>query len=173
MTETPTLMKRRLQAQVIGPIYEEMVRQIGEEKASEIIDSAIRKAAIAEGLYFAEQVPEGRTSMREFIALYDLWTADGALEINVLEASDTRFDFNVTRCRYAEMYKEMGLGKIGHLLSCNRDGTFCEGCDTNITLQRNQTIMAGAPCCTFRYSYTGPGVKPQSAGRLHMHTPDL
>jgi hypothetical protein len=83
MAETPTLMKRRLQAQVIGPIYEEMVRQIGEEKASEIIDSAIRKAAIAEGLYFAEQVPEGRTSMRDFIALYDLWTADGALEINV------------------------------------------------------------------------------------------
>jgi hypothetical protein len=83
MIETPTLMKRRLQAQVIGPIYEERVRQIGEEKASEIIDSAIRKAAIAEGLYFAEQVPEGRTSMRDFIALYDLWTADRALEINV------------------------------------------------------------------------------------------
>ena len=83
ITETPTLTKRALQAQVIGPIYEEMVQQVGEEKASDIIHSAIRKAAIAEGLYFAEQVPEGRTSMRDFIALYDLWTADRALEINV------------------------------------------------------------------------------------------
>ena len=145
MSETPTLTKRRLQAQVIGPIYEEMVRQLGEAKAAEILDTAIRKAAIAEGQYFAQQAPEGRTSMRDFIALYDLWTADGALAIDVLEASDTKFDFNVTRCSYAEMYKEMDLGKIGHLLSCNRDGTFCEGYDPNITLQRDQTIMAGAP----------------------------
>ncbi len=172
MNETPTLTKRRLQAQVIGPIYDEMARQIGEEKAAEILDTAIRKAAIAEGQYFAEKAV-GQTSMRDFISLYDLWTADGALEIDVLEASDTKFEFNVTRCRYAEMYKEMGLGKIGHLLSCKRDGTFCEGYDPNITLQRDQTIMAGAPCCTFHYSYTGPDVKPQSAPRLHLHTPDL
>ena len=173
MSETPTLTKRRLQAQVIGPIYEEMVRHLGEEKAAEILDAAIRKAAIAEGRSFAQQAPEGRTSMRDFIILYDLWTADGALEIDVLEASDTRFDFNVTRCRYAETYREMGLGKIGHLLSCNRDGTFCEGYDPNITLQRDQTIMAGAPCCTFRYTYKGPDVKSEPAPRLHMHTPDL
>jgi hypothetical protein len=42
MNETPGLTKRRLQAQVIGPIYEEMVRQLGEEKPAEILDTAIR-----------------------------------------------------------------------------------------------------------------------------------
>jgi hypothetical protein len=47
----------------------------------------------------------------------------------------------------------MGLGKIGHLLSCNRDGTFCQGYDPNISLERKQTIMEGASCCTFRYRY--------------------
>jgi hypothetical protein len=153
MQEIPTLTKRRLQAQVIGPIFEEMVRQIGEDRAASILDAAIRKAAVAEGKHFAERAPAGQTSMKDFIALYDLWTADGALEIDILEASDTKFDFDVTRCRYAEMYKEMGLGRIGHLLSCNRDGTFCQGYDPRIMLQRDQTIMAGAPCCTFRYTY--------------------
>jgi hypothetical protein len=150
-----------------------MVRQLGETKAAEILDAAIRKAAVVEGQYFAKQAPDGRTSMRDFIALYDLWTADGALEIDVLEASETTFNFNVTRCRYAEMYKELGLGEIGHLLSCNRDGTFCEGYDPNIILQRDQTIMAGAPCCTFRYSYMGPTATREPALRLHLHTPDL
>jgi hypothetical protein len=158
-TDIPTLTKRRLQAQVIGPIYAEMVAEIGEEKAGAILDAAIRKAAIAEGRAFAQRAPNGITSMADFIKLYDLWTADGALEIEVLEASDKRFDFNVTRCRYAETYKDMGLGKIGHLLSCNRDGTFCEGYDPNISLERNQTIMQGAPCCTFRYKY--------DSGRAH------
>ena len=153
MTEIPVLLKRRLQAQVIGPIYAEMVAQVGEEKASAILDSAIRKAAIAEGKEFAKKASGGVTSMPDFIKLYEQWTADGALEVTVLEASDKVFNFDVTRCKYAETYKEMGLGKIGHLMSCNRDGTFCEGYDPNIKLERKQTIMGGAPCCTFRYTY--------------------
>ena len=154
MAEIPTLTKRRLQAQVIGPIYFEMVAAIGEEKASAILDAAIRKAAIAEGKEFARRAPQGTTSMADFIKLYELWTADGALEMKVLEASAEKFDFDITRCRYAEAYREMGLGKIGHLLSCNRDGTFCQGYDPNISLERKQTIMQGASSCTFRYRYT-------------------
>ena len=153
MAEIPTLTKRRLQAQVIGPIYFEMVAAIGEEKASAILDAAIRKAAIAEGKEFARRAPRGTTSMADFIKLYELWTADGALEMKVLEASAEKFDFDITRCRYAEAYREMGLGKIGHLLSCNRDGTFCQGYDPNISLERKQTIMQGASSCTFRYRY--------------------
>jgi hypothetical protein len=150
--ELPTLVKRRLQAQVIGPIYAEMVAELGEEKAASILDSAIRKAAIAEGKSFARNAPDGIPSMADFIKLYELWTHDGALEINVLRADDTHFDFDVTRCQYAEAYKEMGLGKIGHLMSCNRDGSFCEGYDERIKLDRAQTIMGGAKCCTFRYT---------------------
>ena len=155
--ELPTLTKRRLQAQVIGPIFAEMVAQLGEEKAARILDAAIRKAAIAEGKEFARKAPGGRTSMADFIKLYELWTADGALEMKVLAATDDVFDFDITRCRYAETYKDMGLGKIGHLLSCNRDGTFCQGYDPNITLERKQTIMEGATCCTFRYRYRPSG----------------
>jgi hypothetical protein len=163
--DIPTLLKRRLQAQVVGPIYEEMVREVGEEIAARILDAAIRRAAVAEGREFAARAPAGQTSLKDFIALYELWTRDGALEVEVLEASDERFDFNVTRCRYAEMYKEMGLGQIGHLLSCNRDGTFCEGYDRNITLRRDHTIMAGAPCCTFRYTYGDTTERDPDRGR--------
>lgn len=151
-TDIPTLTKRKLQAEVIGPIFAEMVAEVGEEKASAILDAAIRKAAISEGRAFAARAPGGKPSMADFIKLFELWTTGGALEIEVLEASDTKFDFNVTRCRYADTYREMGLGKIGHLLSCNRDGSFCEGYDPAMKLERAQTIMGGAACCTFRYS---------------------
>ena len=153
MADIPTLTKRRLQAQVLGPLHAEMVAELGKEKADGILDRAIRKAAIAEGKAFAAKAPGGVTSMADFIKLFDLWTADDALQIDVLEANDQRFDFNVTRCRYAETYKEMGLGEVGHLLSCNRDGTFCQGYDPRITLERKQTIMEGASCCTFRYRF--------------------
>jgi hypothetical protein len=154
MSEIPTLTKRRLQAQVIGPIFAEMAAELGEDKAAELLERAIRKAAIAEGRAFAAKAPGGKTSMADFVKLYELWTADGALEIEVLKADAETFDFNVTRCKYAETYMEMGLRKIGPILSCARDGTFCEGYDPSIKLTREKTIMAGDGCCTFRYRKT-------------------
>jgi hypothetical protein len=151
MSDVPVLTKRRLQAEVVKPVFEAMVAEVGRERAEAILDAAIRKAAVAEGAAFGQRVPEGQNPLAAFIDIFELWTRGGALEIEVLEASDERFDFNVTRCRYAEMYREMGLGDIGHLLSCNRDGTFAEGFDPRLRLERAQTIMGGAPCCTFRY----------------------
>jgi hypothetical protein len=47
MGDIPTLTKRRLQAAVIKPIYEEMAAVLGEETAQSILGNAIRKAAIA------------------------------------------------------------------------------------------------------------------------------
>lgn len=149
--DVPVLLKRKLQAEVIGPIFAEMVATLGEQQAAEILDAAIRKSAVAEGRAFAARLPGGKPTLADFVKLFELWTAGGALEIDVLEASDTAYDFNVTRCRYAETYKAMGLGHIGHLLSCNRDGSFCEGYAPHMDLERKQTIMEGAPCCTFRY----------------------
>ena len=151
MSDVPVLTKRRLQAEVVKPLFEAMVAEVGRERAEAILDAAIRKAAVAEGAAFGQRVPEDQNPLAAFIGIFELWTRGGALEIEVLEASDERFDFNVTRCRYAEMYRELGLGDIGHLLSCNRDGTFAEGFDPRLRLERAQTIMGGAPCCTFRY----------------------
>jgi hypothetical protein len=147
--QVPVLLKRRLQAEVIAPIHAELVAELGEEKANALLDRAIRKAAVLEGQKFAG----GReVSFADFKKLFTLWTHNGSLEIDVLADTPERYDFNVTRCRYAETYREMGLGKIGHLLSCNRDAGFAEGYDPSMQLERKQTIMEGAACCTFRYS---------------------
>lgn len=153
MSEIPTIEKRRMQVAVIKPIYEEMVAVLGEAKAHDILDTAIRKAAIEEAAEFADRAPGGVTTMASFIDLYQHWTAGGGLEIEILEENDQKFHFDVVRCKFAEMYRDMGLGHIGHLLSCNRDGSFCQGYDPKIKLDRTQTIMEGAETCTFRYRY--------------------
>ncbi|MDF1790585.1 MAG: L-2-amino-thiazoline-4-carboxylic acid hydrolase [Thalassobaculaceae bacterium] len=153
MTERlPILEQRRIEAEVIKPIYEEMVAQLGTVQAQDILDTAIRKAAIAQGQVFAAEA-EGGTSLDTFADIQKHWTASGALEIEPVDRSPQTLDFNVTRCRYSEMYKAMGLGEIGHLLSCNRDGTFCEGYDPRIKLERTQTLMGGASHCDFRYTF--------------------
>ena len=146
----PIIEQRRIEARVIKPIYDEMVARLGVAAAREILGAAIEKAAIAQGRTFAEAAG-GKLGIEGFAAIQKHWTANGALEIEEVGRSADRLDFNVTRCRYAEMYREMGLGDIGHLLSCNRDGTFCQGFDPTIVLERTQTIMSGASHCDFRY----------------------
>ncbi len=148
--ELPILQRRRIEAEVIRPIYEELAVEVGEERARAVLARAIERAAIAAGASFAERT-EGGTSLETFRDLYELWTHDGALEIEVHRADAERFDFDVTRCRYAEMYRELGLGELGSILSCNRDGVFCTGYDPRIRLERTRTLMQGAPSCDFRY----------------------
>lgn len=150
--EIGILSRRTIEAGIIAPIYAEMCRQIGEEKAQSILDTAIRNAAIKAGKDFAARTPGG-TSLKTFQELQDLWTQDDALVIEVTKATDEEFHYNVKRCRYAETYREMGLGHIGHLLSCNRDGVFCTGYDPRITLERSQTVMEGASHCDFKYRF--------------------
>ena len=148
--EIGILARRKIEAGIVAPIYAEMTAQLGEEKARVILDRAIREAAMAAARSFAARTPGG-TSLRSFQDLLHLWTQDDALSIDVLKATDTEFHFNVRRCRYAETYREMGIGPIGHLLSCNRDGAFCDGYDARIKLERTQTLMQGASHCDFRY----------------------
>ncbi|HLH50140.1 MAG TPA: L-2-amino-thiazoline-4-carboxylic acid hydrolase, partial [Roseiarcus sp.] len=107
---------------------------------------------IESGRALAAKAP-GDADLKSFQDIQHLWTQDDALRIELLEANEKVFDFNVTRCRYAETYREMGLGEIGHLLSCNRDGAFCEGYNPAIKLKRSQTIMGGASHCDFRYRF--------------------
>jgi hypothetical protein len=144
------LQRRRIEAEIIKPIYEEMKAAFGAEAAKAVIERAIRKAAVKAGQDFAAAAPGG-PSLENFAAIQPLWTQDDALRIETLRQDGEAMDFNVTRCRYAEMYHEMGLGEIGHLLSCNRDATFIEGYDPTIGFERSQTIMQGASHCDFRY----------------------
>ena len=148
-TDLPMLEQRRIEANIIKPIYEEMKERLGVEKAQEILGAAIIRDSISQGAAYSQGLEDrGLKAFRDTMAQ---WKASGALEMDELEATEERVHFNVTRCKYSEMYREMGVGDIGHLLSCNRDGTFCTGFNPAIKLERTQTIMSGASHCDFRY----------------------
>lgn len=152
--ELSLLARRKIEAAIIAPIYEEMRQAIGETKARDILRRAIRRAAIDAGAEMASRV-EGEADLESFKAIRHLWAKGDALTIEVIADEPGVLDFNVKRCRYAETYRAMGLGDIGEILSCNRDGAFCQGYDPRIRLTRTQTIMGGATHCDFRYR-SGP-----------------
>ena len=71
--------------------------------------------------------------------------------MDVLEQSERAYDFNVTGCRYAEFYKELGEPELGFLLLCSADFPLTEGLSPDLELTRTQTIMQGASHCDFRW----------------------
>jgi hypothetical protein len=146
------LDKRRIEAEILKEVYLTLKESHGEEVAKKTIAESVRRSAIEQARAFAAAAPGG-PSLKAFQDVMPLWTKGGALEIEVKEQTDTSLAFDVVRCRYAETYRAMGLGEIGHLLSCNRDGAFCEGYDPRLKLERSQTIMQGASHCDFRYTY--------------------
>jgi hypothetical protein len=155
--ELGILARRRIEAAIVAPIYDEMREAVGEHKARDILRRAIRRAAIDAGAEMASRAAGG-ADLESFKAILPLWTKDDALTIEVIDDKPGVLDFDVRRCRYAETYRAMGLGEIGDILSCNRDGAFCEGYDPRIKLTRTQTIMGGASHCDFRYR-AGPPQK--------------
>ncbi len=150
----PIIERRRIEAEIVGHLYRELVARFGEKPARQVIDAAVRKAAIAHGEKCRAELGH-MPDFADFEAILPAWTAEDALTIEVKEAGPDRFSYDVTRCRYAETYKEMGLAEIGALLSCNRDAAFCEGFNPSMRLERTETIMNGGHRCDFRYSLNG------------------
>lgn len=150
MDDLPILHRRRIEAELVKSIYDEMAASIGAAESRAILTRAIANHAIAHGEKMAG-AQEGANDLAGFAALMPQWQAEDALQMDILEETETVFAFNVTRCRYAEMYREMGLADLGAVLSCNRDGVFCKGYNPDIAFERTQTIMQGASHCDFRY----------------------
>jgi hypothetical protein len=132
----PILTLRRIEAAFAKGVYDEMKSELGETIAKRILASAVIKLAKEAAAEMARQAPDGEPSLDSFRATQPRWTAEDALRIDVVKSTDSEFHFNVTRCRYAEMYRAMGLAELGAVLSCNRDGAFCEGYDPRLKLQR-------------------------------------
>jgi hypothetical protein len=151
----PIVTQRRIEAAFAKGVYDEMKAELGEAAARRILSNAVIKLAKQTAAAMAQEAPGGMPSLESFRAIQPRWTAEDALRIDVVKSTDSEFHFNVTRCRYAEMYRAMGLAELGAVLSCNRDGAFCEGYDSRLKLERTQTLMGGAQHCDFRYRWVG------------------
>lgn len=146
------LRRRTIEARVLAPVLDALGREFGRERVLAVARETIIGLARAQGDELARV--NGSRSLPTFAGTLDRWQADDALRIDVLRSDEAAFDFNVTRCRYAEMYRALGIPELGALLSCNRDAALIEGFNPDVTLTRTQTLMGGASHCDFRYRVT-------------------
>ena len=149
MTPLPLLLQREIEANVIAPLVRAFAAEVGEDRARDLLVGVVRDLARQSGCAAAEAV--GGNNLPHLKQVVERWRDGGALELDVLRDDDEALEFNVTRCRYAEMYRRLGLADLGPILSCSRDGTMIEGFNPAIAFDRTQTLMDGATHCDFRY----------------------
>lgn len=148
------LTRRDVEARILIPIIESLGAAFGRNEVLKVVRETIGRIAREQGAELSRQM--GGNSLRHFAASLDYWTRDDALEIDLIEQSDAVLAFNVTRCRYAELYESLGIRDIGTIFSCTRDFALIEGFNPDIALKRTQTIMEGANYCDFRYRCLNP-----------------
>lgn len=160
------LIRREIEALMAGPILAAFAEELGWERVERIVEPIIAGLAREAGHNLREAV--GGDSLIDLAAGLEAWSRNGALEIELLEKRAGRLAYNVTRCRYAEMYRRLGLEDLGFLLSCGRDLHLVTGFNPAVRMDRTQTIMQGGAYCDFRFTHvagteTGSarhGIKP-------------
>jgi len=153
------LARRETEARIIAPLIEALAKAFGREEVLTILRDTVIDLARSQG---SELAAEFGDTVDAFLETLTFWQQDGALEIDVIEKTDRKLDFNVTRCRYAEMYRALGIENLGATLSCNRDYAMVEGFNPEARLERQETILGGGACCTFRYEFPQPGKLPEN-----------
>jgi hypothetical protein len=155
------LKRREVEARLIGPLVEALGEEFGRERVIEVLRRVIVRIAHEQGAALVTQT--GGNTLEHFGAVREQWQRGDALQTELLEQTPERLSFNVTRCRYAELYRALGLEELGAVLSCNRDFALIQGFNPAVKLTRTQTLMGGAPFCDFRYELKPAVTDPEQA----------
>ena len=147
------LDKTRIQAQVLVPVLKALRAELGKEKADAIVRQALRDwskqlfAAVGDGV-------EGGPR-RKWAAMHTAMAAITERDVTVAMRRHDKdaLEFDITRCRFAEFFRALGEPELGALLICETDFDIAAAGGGEVGFTRDQTIMQGAPSCTFRYKF--------------------
>jgi predicted ArsR family transcriptional regulator len=147
------LDKTRIQAQVLVPVLRALRDELGKDKADAIVRQALRDwskqlfAALGDSI-------EG-SPRRKWAAMQSALTETTEREVTfeMIRHDKEAMEFDVTQCRFAEFFRALGEPELGALLVCATDFDIVAASNGEVDLTRDQTMMQGAPSCTFRYRF--------------------
>ena len=138
----------KVQSRVVIPIAKALEREIGAARAHAVIGGAIAEAYVAyreQKGFEPDSHPRAEAESR----------VDFPVERDIVEDTDTRYGYNITRCQFAEYFRAIGEPEIGALMTCGVDFAAEERIRPGWTFERTQTQMQGAPHCDFRWRKRG------------------
>jgi hypothetical protein len=146
----PLIERIKIQAEVLVPLVKALQAELGEERTNALVRKTLGNhfRRLGEQWWQSKQSTHVAENMA---SAFSSWARGEALDYSVRAQSQDVYEVDVTGCRYAQFYQELGEPELGFLLVCSQDFTFAEGLGPDIKLTRTQTIMQGASHCDFRY----------------------
>ena len=145
----PLIERIKIQAQVLVPLVKALQAELGEERANALVRKALGDVYRRLGEQWWRAKQSGHVGENMMLAFASFAKGD-ALDYSVRAQSEDTFEIDVTGCRYAQFYKELGEPELGFLLACSSDLPFAEGLGPTSS-SGAQTIMQGASHCDFCY----------------------
>jgi hypothetical protein len=143
----------RIQVEIIMTILSTLKNEFGEEKAYSII----RKSLCPHIRDVYHNIGK-RKSGSPFEKWNDVWDEirpriGQNVERDYIINDDKNRNYNVKRCKFADYFKELNEPELGKILMCDFDYYIAEIGKPIVELTRTKTIMEGADCCDFRYTF--------------------
>ncbi|WP_246175162.1 L-2-amino-thiazoline-4-carboxylic acid hydrolase [Bradyrhizobium paxllaeri] len=147
------LDKTKIQAQVLVPVLRALRAELGKEKADAVVKQALRDWS--KQLFADVGASVEGSARRKWAAMHTALADVTEREVTVeMRRHDKEaLEFDVTHCRFAEFFRALGEPELGALLVCATDFDIVAGGGSEVSLNREQTLMQGAPSCTFRYAF--------------------
>ena len=145
------LDKAKIQAQVLVPLVRALRTELGKDKADALVRQALRDWS--KEMFAAIGTTIEGSPRRKWAAMQGAYNdvTSREVEFEILRKDEAALDIDVTRCRFAEFFRELGEPELGALLVCAGDADIAAA--GGVDLDRTQTLMQGGPSCTFRYKF--------------------
>ena len=157
-SDVPLIDRVKIQAEVLVPLIKGLEREMGKERARELVRSTLADHYRA----MAAELAATRGSLGAMQAMGEISSGGNAIDIDYKEMSIEQMAFDVTGCRYAQFFQQIGEPELGFLLVCSGDLPMADAIP-GVELERTQTIMQGADFCDFRYRVLSDELVPPTA----------
>jgi predicted ArsR family transcriptional regulator len=147
------LEKTRIQAQVLVPVLRALRAELGKEKADAIVKDALRQWS--KEVFAAIGNSVDGSPRRKWAAMHTAMAevTEHDVTVEMRRKDKEALDFDITHCRFAEFFRALGEPELGALLICETDFDIAAAGAGEVSFTRAQTLMQGAPSCTFRYKF--------------------
>ena len=152
----PLIERAKIQAQVLVPVLQAFRAELGEERANRIAWQALAQWRRDTARGIAAELPGSPREKWQAAMEASLPLIGDSVDFDMLKQSEEALNFNITGCRFAEFFRQLGEPELGFALLCSFDDTMAEEIGTGeVELKRTGTIMQGAQHCDFRYALRG------------------
>ncbi len=152
VAEGLTLLEQvKIQAQVLVPVLRTLRTAHGKVAADALVAGALRGWQQDLHARIAAETPGYGAAKWSGMVAAKMPALAGATEMTWETRTREELVFRITKCAYAEFFRELDEPELGALLTCEADIHEVEAVGSGVTFERSQTLMQGGGYCDFRY----------------------